>query len=548
MILRNSAEFLSGHYDNYDSSALLSFIADIRSQSRNEHNCSFICPICKKPLRIDGGKEGGYKCVHFKHKFPSPDCPYHDSKQLTEREITAIIFNGRTEGRHHRHIKDVISTVLRSEADIINVEVEKVITKIDKSWRKPDIFAQFIDKEIAFEVQISPIFYHIITERTDAYRNSGKFILWVFDDVNEDHPLMRHIDVFAINNYNLFAFDESAQQATAYSGRLHLNVKYFSFRIVNNKISGEWTTKIVPFSELTFDTDSYTIYYHDSNTEKLQCEQQIKEIEYKQSQIEIIDRFLCCISESDFPDKYFRLIEDYFSDISEDAIYLGLADAKYYAKSLSADALNKWLVVACRDNNPKYARFFWDIVKDKFPPRSIKYLTIADCINLIDSSEIVKYLHLFFHPFDIQTSIIIDQLSKKYCDEIKGNNDFTYSLSLLIILNRYYTSTKHQIPQHIISFFSSCTKQIFCLISAQWGKPYGFQFANLKGVANYIYCNHDYHSIAPLFLYLIERNGFVNRISSLIPQKNHYLRLKQLEQYECMPLSIHDMDILFPKK
>ena len=203
---------------------------------------------------------------------------------------------------------------------------------------------------------------------------------------------------------------------------------------------------------------------------------------------------------------------------------------------------------ACRDNNPKYARFFWDIVKDKFPPRSIKYLTIADCINLIDSSEIVKYLHLFHHPFDIRTSIIIDQLSEKYREVIKDNKESSYTLSLLIILNRYYTSTKHQIPQHIIRFFSSGRKEIFCLISAQWGKPYGFQFANLKGVANYIYSNQEYHSIAPLFLYLVERNGFVDRISSLIPQKNHYLRLKQLEQSECMPLSIHDMDILFPQK
>ena len=76
---------------------------------------------------------------------------------------------------------------------------------------------------------------------------------------------------------------------------------------------------------------------------------------------------------------------------------------------------------------------------------------------------------------------------------------------------------------------------------------------NLKQITNLV-CNR-YHDIAPLFLYLIDRNGYESELSEVKKNYgkkpvNHYHRLmKVAKRAEQQPvyLTMEELDIMFPK-
>ena len=579
------------------------YLMSLRTEAKNEEAIksgrTFLCGCCKRPLKIVGDINGK-NCFHFKHIdiLPEGECDYYDKVKYTKEEIKAMIFNGRTESLEHRQTKAAISLALENEPNIRQVAVEKVAKKVGKTWRKPDIRADFDDKTVVLEVQLSPIFPYVTLERNDAYRDNGWYICWIFDDVNEDHPIMRELDAWVNNNYNLFGFDDEAKAATEKSGRLHLTVKYYVFNIIedglNSRLCGKWQTETVQFSDLTFDADQRMVYLHDSNSEKQECIERIeciiseckKEIEEAErlAQLEIerkkeeerkrlieeqrieeerqrihqekedVINFIYNIPEYNFPSEMFRLTLEYLGQIDKEGIMILLSSIEANIKYFETDAINKWLKVVCeivkqRGEGVQTAKYLWNEVIYKFEEsgNKILHLSLKDFFSVMGISDYSRALKLLMRPIDDETS---DWLSS-----ISVSDKYFEYYAPLIILNRYYRANRH-IPERIANFFADNTREIWCLISAQIGKPFGYKdLQNLKQISNLVW--NSYPHISQLFIYLIERNGLVHTISDVKykngkPQKSQYQKLKELiDSQKNQPLievTLEDLEIIFPAK
>lgn len=562
MIARESGKFFNCDYDPINKDVRITFLSELRTAAKQkkaiDSRHTFLCGCCKRPLKIAGGNEGGKKCFHFMHIEipPKGDCDYYEKVSFTKEEIKAMIFNGRTESLQHKRTKEIISNALKQEPSIKNVEIEKVAKHVGKTWRRPDIRANFEDKTVVFEVQLSSIFHHVILERNDAYRDNGWYICWIFDDVNENNPKMRELDAWVNNNYNLFGFDDKAEEATAKSGRLHLTVKYYVFNVIedglNSRLGGTWQTETVQFSELKFDSNQRMVYLHDSGTEKQQCESRIlsikKSINERQEVIDFIHNIPCW----EFPSKMFERVLKHINQIDEEDVDLLFTSIIDNLRSFEADVINKWLKVVCEIVKSKgieaqVAKYVWNEVIDTFErdKRKIDYLTLKDFLIVFGPRNYRSILNLLITPFDDETSTFLQSIKV-------DNKDFV-DYAPLLILNRFFKA-KRCIPERVAQFFSEKANEIKYLISAQQGKSFGFEGElNLKQITNLV-CNR-YHDIAPLFLYLIDRNGYASELSKVkikygTKPVNHYHRLMEVaKNAEQQPvyLTMEELDIMFPK-
>ncbi len=289
------------------------------------------------------------------------ECQYYDKVPMTKDEIKAMIFHGRVEGTEHREIKNIIGKALEQDPLVPYVAIEEVAKRIGKAWRKPDIRADFNDKTVVFEVQLSPIFHDVILERNHDYRANKWYICWVFDEIDEDEPLLRTLDAWVNNNYNIFIFDEAAKRETVETGILHFTVKYTCYHLEgegdNTYIQSKWKTDLVEFNSLTFDEEKMMIYLFDSEKHKNEMEaERDKIIEESKKRKQLLEqksiedqqfyRFISGIPEYNFPDDdYKRLLRRIDELDTEETDYL-LRQVGKYLTTLSSDALNKWLVVA----------------------------------------------------------------------------------------------------------------------------------------------------------------------------------------------------------
>ena len=579
MILRESSRFFNCEYDPIHQDVRTAFLSELRSevkkQERIDSKRTFLCGYCKSPLKIVGGNEKGKKCFHFMHMFtPSEnECEFFNKVPYSKDEIKAMLFNGRTESVLHKQTKNTIASALNNEPDITVVAIEEVARRVGKTWRKPDIRADFNDKIVVLEVQLSPIFHHVILERNDAYRDNGWYICWIFDDVNEDVPVMRELDAWINNNYNLFGFDDQARAATETSGRLHLTVKYYTFNVIEDglksRLGGEWHTETVQFSNLTFDKNKRMVYLHDSNSDKLECLDRIKhiidecnrEIENNKRKEEEIHRineereavidFLFQIPVCKFPSERFWQVLEYIESFSEEIIDDLLSNIRLNIKTFDQDALNKWLKVICeivrlKGKGVQNGKELWNelIYSFELQGGNIKHVSLTDYFNVFGVHDYRRVLPLLMQPIDENTSTFLKSIKVE-------NPNFVF-YSPLILLNRY-RNVKANIPERILTFFVERQKEIWCLISAQQGRPFGYDTNNLKQIANLVW--NSYPDIADLFLYLIRRNGFVSQIADVKSKSgkipvNHYQRLLECTEkiVQNRDLTYEDLEILFPPK
>jgi|GEM_PF-6441507 hypothetical protein len=579
MILRESSRFFNCEYNPIYKDVRTAFLSELRSevkkQERIDSKHTFLCGCCKRPLKIIGGQENGKKCFHFMHMFtPSEnECEFFDKVPFSKEEIKAMVFNGRTESVLHKQTKNTISMALREEPDIIEVAVEEVAKRVGKTWRKPDIRADFNDKTVVFEVQLSPIFHHVILERNDAYRENGWYICWIFDDVNEDAPVMRELDAWVNNNYNLLGFDDEARAATEANGRLYLTVKYYTFTVIedgpNSRLGGEWHTETVQFSDLTFDTNQRMVYLHNSNSEKQECldriqyiindcntqieENKRKEEEFRRINDEKEDTldFVSHISSHLFPSDMFWQVLKYLDSFNEEIIDVLLESIRSNIKTFEEDALNKWLKIVCevvrlKGKGVQIGKELWIevIYSHEFQWDKIKYVSLTDFFRVFGVYDYSRVLPLLRQAIDEETSMFLDNIKV-------GNENFVFYTPLLL-LNRYY-KVKNIIPERILKFFAERQKEIWCLVSAQQGLPFGYDMRNIRQIANLVW--NSYPDIADLFLYLIRRNQFVDIVAEVKvkPGKtpvNHYQRLIECAErkIQTQDLTCEDLEILFPLK
>lgn len=581
MLCRDSSRFFECEYDLDQRGTRLEFFTQLRQTVKENH--VFFCGCCKRPLKISGGNANGKKCFHFQHlTIPEKDeCKYYDKIPMTKEEIKAMIFYGRVEGAKHREIKNIIGKALEQDPLAPRVAIEEVARKIGKAWRKPDIRADFNDKTVVFEVQLSPIFHNVIMERNQDYRANNWYICWVFDKIDEEEPLLRTLDAWANNNYNVLIFDEAANRETLETGVLHFTVKYTSYHLEGNdentSVQSKWETDLVEFNSLTFDKEKMMIYLFDSEKQKAEMEAERDKIieeakmrkrflEQKRVENQQFYSFIRSISTYSFPDSEYRRLLRRLNELDSEETDCILKQVKGSLSTFSPDALNKWLVVVHaiydkRRNDESEQEYTVDITKlleslwnwtqfvySEKELGFIKELALIDYIHIFGIESSFRALTFLEQPIDERTSQLL-------CSIKRSDEKFNF-YAPLIVLDRY-NHAKGYVPHHIIEVFMNNSQQTFwCLASIKAGRPMGYycNYKNLKDIVNVI-CN-SYSYIAKQALYMIDkynrRDELTVSTAKLKPgrtYRNQYERLQMCAaSSETCELSNEDIDILFPSK
>lgn len=287
------------------------------SESINNNNPKYCCPICHVAVYIACNRHNDEKKFYFKHRIENGNCPAITRSTLTKEQIEAIKYNGVKESPAHFKIKHLIAESLSHDPNFTDIKIETVIKGQDrKQWRKPDIQAVWQGKlKVAFEVQLSTTFLEVIAQRRLFYKAEGGLVCWIFKKFDKENALMTQDDIFHNNNQNLFLASEDTLKSSKQNKALMLNCHWNEPVIQNGKISDTWNSKFVSFKELEYDLNKQSIYYFDYHNEKEQLAKKLKDGDLK----ERFEKWWCSHNETP---PYNEVWKSYKNEFNNKQIYM----------------------------------------------------------------------------------------------------------------------------------------------------------------------------------------------------------------------------------
>ncbi|HBF89499.1 MAG TPA: hypothetical protein DDX39_12735 [Bacteroidales bacterium] len=259
-----------------------------------ENTPRFVCYFCRQAIKIRGQADSK-KILHFAHLKDSDDCSIKTNSKYTKEELLRIKYNGAKESDLHLELKMFIANSLAANRDnskgieFVDTEMINKHQAIPKIWKKPDVSSKYLGKSVVFELQLSTTFLSVINSRQEFYKENSTFIIWVFSvfETDDDRRKFTQSDVFYNNNRNGFELDEEAKLKSIQENDLVLKCNYQKPVIKNNYIDYKWAFEFVRLHDLTFDSDTFKVYYYDvdGESEKLK-------VELKLSQSPLIDLIL----------------------------------------------------------------------------------------------------------------------------------------------------------------------------------------------------------------------------------------------------------------
>lgn len=255
------------------------FETDIR-----ENSPRFVCYICRQAIKIRG-QVNSKKILHFAHLRDSAECYIKTNNKLTKEEILRIKYNRTKESDLHKELKLFIANSLRINqeklkgVEFVETELINKHQAIPKVWKRPDVTSKYLNKDVVFEIQLSTTFLSVINSRQEFYKENKIFIIWVFNafETDDEKRKFTQSDVFYNNNMNGFELDEESKRKSIQMGDLILKCYYLKPSIRDKSIINEWNSEYVSLTDLTFDANTYKVYYYDveSNHKKLKEELEV---------------------------------------------------------------------------------------------------------------------------------------------------------------------------------------------------------------------------------------------------------------------------------
>ncbi|MDD2469234.1 MAG: DUF6035 family protein [Desulfobulbus sp.] len=247
------------------------------------NKCLYACPICMVGVYLSCVRKDE-KRFFFKHRTENGNCPAITRGELTKEEIQARKYNAAKESRAHIRLKEIMKESLESDPNFSEIAVEKVWRGMDRNkWRKPDVQALWQGTtRIAFEIQLSTTFLHVIAERRLFYRNEGALLCWIFKRFDEQEARMTQDDIFHNNNRNLFLASEETLKASIKNSALMLDCHWTSSVAQEGQVQDIWQQQLAPFSELTQDVANQRIFLYDCEGEKAKNGQSTSDDAFKQ--------------------------------------------------------------------------------------------------------------------------------------------------------------------------------------------------------------------------------------------------------------------------
>lgn len=227
------------------------------------------CVECGEKLIISSSK---YHNIHFKHIDSEIPCILKESLSQEEKDIFSQISHTK-ESERHIYLKNSIGEKLLATKDVKNVRVDDHFIYDGYDKRRPDVYCEFLDKQIVFEIQLSQLSQKYILSRYDFYKKKGIYLIWVLDDLNilEGTSQMAKDIKYLSTHQNYFKFDES-------SDSLYLECKYKSTHLSSiNEFYDTWNTVRIGLDCLYFDNANNEVFFYDFGKEKSLIEEvQIK--------------------------------------------------------------------------------------------------------------------------------------------------------------------------------------------------------------------------------------------------------------------------------
>ena len=172
----------------------------------------YYCPACGTSVRLRKGKNVR---THFAHTSIKQCDYYYENESLEHLKNKVVLFNWAR--------KDAL------------VEMEYPIQELKQ------IADILINKQLAIEVQCSPLSSKLLQERSNGYRNSGIQVLWLLGEklwLKERLTKLQRDFLYFSNNmgFHLWELDHKKQVLRLkyllhqdLKGKLHYQVKEFSF-------------------------------------------------------------------------------------------------------------------------------------------------------------------------------------------------------------------------------------------------------------------------------------------------------------------------------
>lgn len=274
---------------------VIHYRSELQKAIRNYRDPLFTCYYCRQKIRIRGGTGFSTRkkdSFHFAHLKDSNECPIKTNNTLSKQEVDRIKYNGAKESSLHLKLKENIAECLRknqeSRGEVSNVEVELTISdRISKEWKKPDINALFLDKRIAIELQLSTTWLDVITQRQHFYSENGIYIFWVFPkfEAEDDIRKLTYSDVVYTNNENAYIFDTDCYEQSKIQRNLILKCYYKKYTREDVTIYEHWDESYITLSDLTFNPETFKIYYHDAAKEKSTLEREATALHEKNREV-----------------------------------------------------------------------------------------------------------------------------------------------------------------------------------------------------------------------------------------------------------------------
>ncbi|HCZ35475.1 MAG TPA: hypothetical protein DHV26_06055 [Cytophagales bacterium] len=226
------------------------------------------CPECKEKATvfISHGR------VFFRHFPNTPYCFLKDPgfTAAERKEIEQHIANRESE--RHKRLKRELGNYLKS-TDGVNantVAIDDRFLKDHLEKRRPDVFCEYNDLKIAFEVQLSRLPAKYIFKRHEFYQRNEIYLVWVLDDFNPKNTNQTARDIKYLNAHqNYFSFNDHATPASF--------TAHFKEGLINhrNEAYYEWNKQTVSLSELKFDKKEYQVFYVSFADEERETQEEI---------------------------------------------------------------------------------------------------------------------------------------------------------------------------------------------------------------------------------------------------------------------------------
>ncbi|CAG0938221.1 hypothetical protein GALLN_00167 [Gallionellaceae bacterium] len=243
----------------------------------------YVCPLCGVGVYLSCVRKHE-KLFYFKHRHEDGNCPAITRGELTQEEIEARKYNGAKESPAHIRLKEIIEQSLKNDPDFSDVKVEQVWRGMDRAqWRKPDVQALWKGHIwIAFEIQLSTTFLHVIAQRRLFYRNQGALLCWIFKRFDEHNALMTQDDIFYNNNRNLFLASEATLKASVENQALMLECHWTVPAAQEGSLTEVWQQQLAPFSQFQLDVAGQRVFLYDCEGLKAQNTQAALDEAFKQ--------------------------------------------------------------------------------------------------------------------------------------------------------------------------------------------------------------------------------------------------------------------------